>query len=163
MSEASERKPAPQGAAKLTIAVVHGPNLNLLGQREPDRYGTTTLTDINDGLSEDAQKVGVTLDFFQANSEGELVTHIQSISQRCDGILINPAAYTHTSVAIRDALIASTRPTVEVHLTNTYAREPFRHRSLIADIVVARIMGFGALSYKLGLKGLIELLQQDDS
>ena len=143
----------------MNIAVIHGPNLNLLGPREPDKYGSTKLAEINEELLAIAHGMGVQLESFQSNGEGELVTFIQTNGSAADGMLINPAAYTHTSVAIRDALIASCTPTVEVHLTNTYAREPFRHRSLIADIVVARVMGFGAKSYYLGLSGLVDHLR----
>lgn len=146
----------------MNIVVVHGPNLNLLGTREPDKYGAITLVQITDRMSEIAGQLGVKLESFQSNSEGDLVTFIQTNGSASDGIVINPAAYTHTSVAIRDALIAAQTPCVEVHLTNTYAREPFRHRSLIADIVVARIMGFGAQSYYLGLSGLVEYLRVSD-
>jgi 3-dehydroquinate dehydratase-2 len=163
MSDGSELRSLRDSLNELAIAVIHGPNLSLLGQREPERYGSTTLEQINEKLREIAAVEDVDIDIFQANGEGELVTHIQSVTQGCDGILINPAAYTHTSIAIRDALLAADRPTVEVHLTNTYAREPFRHRSLIADIVVARVMGFGGRSYELGLKGLIAHLKEDKS
>jgi 3-dehydroquinate dehydratase-2 len=160
MSDGSEVVSLAERAADMSIAVIHGPNLNMLGQREPERYGRLALEEINSRLREIANAAGVEISTFQANGEGELVTHIQSVAQGCDGILINPAAYTHTSVAIRDALLAADRPTVEVHLTNTYAREPFRHRSLISDIVIARIMGFGAQSYTLGLTGLIDYLNE---
>ena len=140
------------------IAVVHGPNLNMLGLREPERYGTTTLADIDDELASVAAEAGASLSSYQSNSEGDLVTHLQGLRDTADGVLINPAAYTHTSVAIRDALLAVALPTVEVHLTNTHAREEFRHHSTIADIVVGRVMGFGRLSYVLGLNGLLEHL-----
>ena len=145
--------------AGLRIAVVHGPNLNLLGTREPERYGRTTLADIDAELVRFGSERGVGITAFQSNSEGQLVSHLQSAGPSSHGILINPAAYTHTSVAIRDALLAVGLPFVEVHLTNTYAREPFRHRSLIADVALARVMGFGALGYRLGLIGLIEHLE----
>ena len=141
------------------VAVVHGPNLNLLGAREPDTYGTTTLDEINLQLKQHAQSLGVVIDAFQSNSEGSLVDHIQSLAGARDGLLINPAAYTHTSVAIRDAILAIGLPAVEVHLSNTHTREAFRHHSHVADVVVGRVMGFGALSYTLGLDGLVAYLR----
>jgi len=142
------------------IAVIHGPNLNLLGTREPEQYGSMTLDGINQALRGIAKEMGVELSTFQSNGEGELVSHIQQEGAKASGILINPGAYTHTSVAIRDALLAVDKPTVEVHLSNTSAREEFRRRSLIADIVVGRIMGLGAHSYQLGLQGLVQHLQE---
>jgi len=144
----------------LRIAVIHGPNLNLLGSREPDKYGQMSLSAINQMLQEVAEANGAVLSVFQSNSEGDLVTFIQTGGAESAGILINPGAYTHTSVAIRDALLAVDRPTVEVHLTNPDKRESFRHRSLIADIVEARIAGFGAESYRLGLLGLLANLEK---
>lgn len=149
---------ASQTMPELQIAVVHGPNLNLLGTREPERYGRKTLAEIDAELADLATTLSVRITTFQSNSEGDLVTHIQSLRGVADGILINPAAYTHTSVAIRDALLAVDLPTVEVHLSNTHARESFRHHSTVADIVVGRVMGFGPLSYALGLKGLLDHL-----
>lgn len=138
------------------ILVLHGPNLNLLGQREATLYGRTTLTQVDQRLADLAAQLGATIDCEQHNGEGELVTAIQSAGVRgAGGVLINPAAYTHTSVAIRDALLATGLPAVEVHLTNVYAREAFRHRSTIADIVLGRVMGFGPESYLLGLRGLV--------
>ena len=144
----------------MKIAVIHGPNLNLLGTRERDQYGSMSLAEINDRLQEIAAECSVDLVVYQSNSEGDLVTFIQDTGAQCDGLLINPAAYTHTSVALRDALLAVAKPTVEVHLTNPDAREPFRHRSLIADIAVGRVAGFGANSYCLGLRGLIQSVQE---
>ena len=142
----------------LQIAVVHGPNLNLLGSREPGRYGHATLAEIDATLVRLGQELGAEVHSFQANGEGALVDHIQAVGPTADGILINPAGYTHTSVAIRDALLAVDRPCVEVHVTNPDAREPFRHRSLVADIAVGRVAGFGAGSYSLGLRGLVGYL-----
>ena len=139
----------------MRFAVIHGPNLNLLGSREPETYGAMSLPDLDASLLRWAQQHSVTLTTFQSNSEGELVTFIQSLRSCCDGIVVNPAAYTHTSVAIRDALLAAQIPTVEVHISNTDARESFRHRSLIADIVVGRIMGLGTHGYSLALTGLL--------
>ena len=143
-------------ASSLQVVVLHGPNLNLLGQREPEVYGSATLDDIDRALAALAGDLGVGLSTSQHNGEGQLVDAIQAASSTADGLLINPAAYTHTSVALRDALLAAALPTVEVHLSNVYAREPFRHQSTIADVVVARVMGFGPESYTLGLRGLVE-------
>jgi 3-dehydroquinate dehydratase-2 len=143
----------------MQFSVIHGPNLNLLGTREPATYGTTTLSDINASIDEWATKHGVTVSAFQSNLEGELVNHIQSIGATADGIVINPAAYTHTSIAIRDALIAIQVPTIEVHISNTDARESFRHHSTISDIVVGRILGLGAVGYTLALSGLLSHLR----
>jgi 3-dehydroquinate dehydratase-2 len=142
------------------VKVLHGPNLNLLGHREPDVYGTTTLDAIDTSLTAAGVPHDCVVDASQHNSEGGLVDAIQSASKEgYDGILINPAAYTHTSVAIRDALLAVGIPVVEVHLSNTHAREAFRHHSTIADIVLARVMGFGARGYVLALEGLIDHLE----
>ncbi len=143
----------------MRFVVIHGPNLNLLGSREPDTYGTMTLDDINASLAQWAEENGSTIDTFQSNMEGELVTFIQTAGAAADGIVINPAAYTHTSIAIRDALLAVGTPSVEVHLSNTDAREEFRHHSVISDIVVGRILGLGAIGYRLALTGLQQHLQ----
>ncbi len=142
------------------LAVIHGPNLNLLGTREPDTYGSTTLAEIDALLASTAATHGVTISCFQSNHEGALIDHIQQTASACDGVLINPGGYTHTSVALRDALLAIDTPVVEVHLSNTHARESFRHHSVIADVVVGRVMGFGAVSYTLALLGLIEHLRE---
>jgi 3-dehydroquinate dehydratase-2 len=141
------------------VLVIHGPNLNLLGEREPEIYGHATLSDIDASLSQLARELGLAVETFQSNSEGEIVDRIQQARGRVAALIINPAAYTHTSVAIRDALTAVGVPLVEVHLSNVYRREPFRRRSTVADIVNGRIMGFGADSYLLALRavnGLIE-------
>jgi len=140
------------------ILVIHGPNLNLLGKREPGIYGTTTLKQINTGLLKLAKKNKVSLKIIQSNVEGEIVNAIGKNKTRFDGILINPAAYTHTSVAIRDAILASAIPTVEVHLSNIHTREEFRHKSLITPVAKGTIMGFGAKSYSLGLLALIDII-----
>jgi 3-dehydroquinate dehydratase-2 len=135
------------------VLVLHGPNLNLLGTREPGIYGSTTLDDINRRLAEVATAAGAALSSFQSNLEGELVDRIQRAGR--DGtqfIIINPAAYTHTSVAIRDALAAVNIPFVEVHLSNVHAREPFRHRSYVTDLAVGMICGLGPLGYELALE-----------
>ncbi len=144
----------------MKILVINGPNLNFLGKREPDIYGSTTLEDINLKLSDLASTYGknVELEFFQSNSEGEIVSRIQKAYGAFDGILINPAAYTHTSVAIRDAILSTGLPTVEVHISNVYKREGFRHKSFISDISIGIVSGFGINSYLLGLRGLIEYL-----
>lgn len=140
------------------ILVIHGPNLHLLGTREPGIYGTATLSSINAHLKKLAAKKKVRLSIMQSNVEGAIVDAIGKARGRFDAILINPAAYTHTSVAIRDALSAIALPAVEVHLSNTHTREEFRHTSLISPVVKGTIMGFGPHSYYLGLEALIELL-----
>jgi len=142
------------------IAVIHGPNLDLLGVREPGRYGTATLADIHRRLARRAKALGVTLRAgVQSNHEGELVDAIHALGGSADGALINAAAYTHTSVAIRDALLGVQVPFVEVHLTNVWAREPFRHQSLLSDIAVGVVAGFGAASYELALDALVGYLK----
>lgn len=138
----------------MRVLVINGPNLNLLGTREPETYGTFTLQDINDALAGIAAELRCSVDFMQSNSEGEIIDAIQASPSKYDGILINPAAYTHTSVAIRDALAAVGLPFVEVHLSNIHKREEFRHKSLTAAIAVGQICGFGMQSYLLGLRGL---------
>ncbi len=146
------------GATGTRILVVHGPNLNLLGSREPETYGATTLDDINAALEGLATELAVKIETYQSNSEGEIVSKIQSARNGFDGMLINAAAYTHTSVAVRDAVLAVAVPVVEVHLSNIYKREDFRHRSLLSDVVAGQIVGFGASSYLLGLRALAELV-----
>lgn len=145
---------------KRRILVLHGPNLNLLGKREPGVYGTTTLEGIERALSELAQELGVELRSLQSNSEGALVDAIQGALEDCDGILINPAAYTHTSVAIRDAIAAVALPAVEVHLSNIHSREAFRTHSYVAPVAVGQISGFGPESYLLGLRALVKRLEK---
>jgi 3-dehydroquinate dehydratase-2 len=137
--------------------VIHGPNLDLLGRREPETYGRTTLEEINRLLGEEAAKAGVELEVVQHAEEGAIVRAVGDAAGRFDGILINPAAYTHTSVAIRDAIAAVGLPAVEVHLSNIYRREAFRHHSHIAPVAVGQISGFGPHSYLLGLQALIHL------
>lgn len=141
------------------IQIIHGPNLNLLGLREPGIYGTQTLASINEMLTTEAKSLGVTVEAFQANSEGALVDCLQATFGQKDGIVINPGAYTHTSVALRDAIAAVGLPTVEVHLSNIHKREEFRHHSYIAPVAVGQICGFGAESYRLGLRALVQHLQ----
>lgn len=138
----------------LSVAVVHGPNLNLLGRREPEWYGRTTLAGIDAALGELGASLGVRVTCFQSNGEGALVDHVQQVAPRVDGLLVNAGAYTHTSVALRDALVGVARPFVEVHLSNVFAREEFRHRSLLADRALGVISGFGADSYLLALRAL---------
>ena len=140
------------------ILVIHGPNLNMLGMREPEIYGHQTLEEINEALWAQAKQLGLVVESFQSNHEGEMVDRIQQAHDAFDGIIINPAAYTHTSVAIRDALSMLTIPIVEIHLSNINKRESFRHTSLIADIATARISGFGAQGYQMALEGLAQLL-----
>jgi 3-dehydroquinate dehydratase II len=137
---------------KIAVLVIHGPNLNLLGEREPEVYGRTRLADINKELKSLGRELEMKVDTFQSNSEGGIVDRIQNARGKCDVLLINPGAYTHTSVAIRDAISAVNIPVIEVHLSNVYRREPFRHHSTIADIAHGRIMGFGAESYGLALR-----------
>jgi 3-dehydroquinate dehydratase-2 len=147
----------------MKILVVNGPNLNLLGTREPDVYGGETLADIGKAVSDAAASMGVELDTFQSNEEGVLVTRIGESAGVYDGLIINPAAYTHTSVALRDAIKACGVPCVEVHLSNTHAREEFRHKSLTAPVCVGQIMGFGGAGYVLALQGLVKKLQSEVS
>ncbi len=142
------------------ILVIHGPNLNLLGEREPNIYGKFTLDAINKELKKIAKDEGITLETFQSNHEGEIVEKIGRAKGKFDSLLINPAAYTHTSVAIRDAIQATGIPTVEVHISNIYAREEFRHTSLIAPVAVGQVSGFGINSYKLGLKAAIDIAKK---
>lgn len=144
----------------LRILVIHGPNLNLLGTREPGHYGTQTLADINQQLIELGDNLGLKISSFQSNHEGELVDQIQSAAaNHTDGIIINPAAYTHTSIALRDAMLASKIPFIEVHLSNIHSREEFRHHSMLADAATGIVAGFGAASYTLALRGLNEHLR----
>ena len=139
----------------MKILVINGPNLGLLGRREPEIYGRLTLADIEAMLRHEAERLGVTLEFFQSDIEGELVQRIGQAAGRVDGLIINPAAYTHTSVALRDAIAACGLPCIEVHLTNTAAREPFRRESLTAPVCLGQIAGFGADSYRLALDALV--------
>lgn len=141
----------------MKLLVLNGPNLNLLGQREPEVYGRTTLADIEQVVRDLASKHGVTVDFRQSNLEGELVTWIQQAKGVADVILLNAGAYTHTSVALRDAISAVGVPTVEIHLSNIHAREEFRHKSLIAAVCKGQICGFGATSYLLGVHASLSL------
>jgi 3-dehydroquinate dehydratase-2 len=139
----------------MQLLALNGPNLNLLGTREPGLYGSATLDQINAILRERAAALGAAIDCFQSNHEGELVDRIHGARGTVDGILINAGAYTHTSIALRDALLAVAIPYVELHLSNTHARESFRHHSFLADRAVGVICGFGPLSYGLALEGLV--------
>ena len=142
------------------LLLLNGPNLNLLGQREPGIYGSGTLASIEDGLRQEAEAAGAELDCFQSNFEGALVERIHRAMGTSQGILINAGAFTHTSIALRDALLGVAIPYVELHLSNTHARENFRHRSLLADRAVGVVSGFGPMSYSLALQGLLHHLRQ---
>jgi 3-dehydroquinate dehydratase-2 len=142
----------------LKVLVVHGPNLNLLGKRETGIYGGTTLQQINDSLQSLASELGIQIGFFQSNVEGDLVTRIQTAAdEQFNAILINPAAYGHTSIALRDALLAVALPFVEVHLSNIYSRETFRQTTYLSDIASGVIVGLGPMSYTLGLRAIADL------
>ena len=141
----------------MKILFLNGPNLNLLGQREPEVYGRTTLKDIEAKVRERAAKVGAEIDFKQSNLEGEIVAWIQQAKGNCDVIVLNAAAYTHTSIALRDAIVAVGIPTIEIHLSNIHAREEFRHKSLIAPVCKGQISGFGANSYVLAVEAAVSV------
>lgn len=145
----------------MKILIINGPNLNFLGKREPEIYGSNTLEDINKLLEKESAELSsdLKLEFFQSNSEGEIVTRIQDAFGKYDGIIINPAAYTHTSVAIRDALLSTGIPTVEVHLSNIFKREEFRHKSYVSAVSVGVVSGFGINSYVIGLRGIFETIK----
>lgn len=144
----------------LRILLVHGPNLNLLGSREPAIYGNATLEEINASLAAVAKGEGAEIEFFQSNHEGALIDRIQEAPAFFDGIVINPGALTHTSIALRDALAATKLPVTEVHLSNVHAREEFRRHSFVSPIAVGVVCGFGAASYRLGLEGLLARLRE---
>lgn len=145
------------------ILVLNGPNLNLLGRREPDQYGRMTLKQIEDELRSFASSRGAEIRFVQSNHEGALIDAIQNAIGWADALVVNPAGFTHSSVALRDAIVAADIPTVEVHLSNIYRREEFRHQSLIADVAVGQITGFGAFSYLLGMQAALHLLEKRKS
>ncbi len=147
-----------ESAKRPKILVIHGPNLNMLGKREPEIYGHQTLDEINARLKSRGNERGLQVEAVQTNHEGEIVDQIQQAAGTFDGVLINPAAYTHTSIAIRDALAMLKLPVVEIHLSNIYKRESFRHKSLISDVVTAQISGFGSHGYLLALEGLAQML-----
>ena len=142
-----------------TILVLHGPNLNLLGQREPEVYGHTTLDQIDAGLVEQGDRLGITLEHFQSNAEHDLIDRIQQAGRdRVDFIIINPGAFTHTSIALRDALLGVAVPFIEVHLSNIFARESFRQHSYLSDVAVGVISGLGAQGYALALQAAQKIL-----
>jgi 3-dehydroquinate dehydratase II len=149
---------ARRAGGVVRIAVINGPNLNLLGQREPAIYGATTLSEIEARLREVARELDVALSFAQFNGEGDIIDAIHALKGSADGALLNAGAYSHTSLAIHDALTSVAIPFAEVHLTNIYAREPERRHSVLADAAVAIIAGFGAMSYELALRGLVNKL-----
>lgn len=144
----------------MKIAVVHGPNLNLLGTREPEVYGRATLADVDAAIAELAAELGVEVASFQSNHEGALIDHVHAQAPRVDGFMVNAGAYTHTSIALADALAGVARPYVEVHLSNVFARESFRHHSYLAAGAVGLISGFGMDSYRLGLRALVENIRK---
>ncbi|MCS6765227.1 MAG: type II 3-dehydroquinate dehydratase, partial [Candidatus Protistobacter heckmanni] len=153
----SQERTSQQAANRPRILVLHGPNLNLLGTREPEVYGRTTLADIDAGLAARATQAGADLEHFQSNHEGELIDRVQAArTQGVDFILINPGAFTHTSVALRDALAGVAIPFIEVHLSNIHKREPFRHHSYLSDLAVGVICGLGAKGYALALDYALE-------
>jgi len=141
------------------IIIINGPNLNLLGEREQSQYGKITFDDLKKTCSEHSKKIGVKIDFFQSNLEGEIVTKIQEARKQYDGLIINAAGYTHTSVSIRDALDIFKKPTIELHISNIYKREEFRQKSLISDVVTGIICGLGSNGYILAINAMHELLQ----
>jgi 3-dehydroquinate dehydratase-2 len=145
-------------SAKLKILVLNGPNLNMLGRREPETYGTQTLADLIDLLHEQAEQLDVSLSHLQSNSEAELIEAIHDAWQQIDAIIINPAAFTHTSVALRDALLSVNIPFYEVHMSNVYAREPFRHKSYFSDVAQGVICGLGAMGYQAALNAAVSRL-----
>ena len=145
----------------MRIAIVHGANLRMLGRREPEVYGSDTLEDINRRLRALAEELGVEIEVFQSNSEGAILDYLEEAAPRIDGVLINPGAFTHTSVALRDALAGIARPFVEVHLSNPAARESFRRRSYLAPVAAGVVAGFRAESYLLALRGLLAHLSRD--
>ena len=139
----------------MRIVIIHGPNLRLLGQREPEVYGTETLGDINQAAEALGKELGVEVEFFQSNSEGEILDFLEEASGRVDGFLVNPGGLTHTSVALRDGLVSVAKPFVELHLSNTAGRERFRRHSFLAPVAVGVVLGFGSQSYLLALRGLV--------
>lgn len=146
--------------ANMQVLMLNGPNLNLLGKRQPEIYGSLSLSEIEQQVRTLAKELGIEIDFRQSNSEAELIDWIHNSAGKFGALVINPAAYTHTSLALRDAISAVGIPTVEIHISNIHRREPFRHHSYIAEVAVGQIAGFGAKSYLLGLRAAVELLQK---
>ncbi|HHT01173.1 MAG TPA: type II 3-dehydroquinate dehydratase [Firmicutes bacterium] len=144
----------------MRILIVHGPNMNLLGRREPDLYGTTTLSELNDWLQKEAAVLGVTVETIQSNHEGVLVDKLNDAMGQVDGLIINAAGLTYSSVSIRDAISALAVPTIEVHITNLARREAFRRHSLLADVVMGQICGLGPVGYVLALRGLVAVIRE---
>ena len=144
----------------MDLLLINGPNLNLVGKREPSIYGSQTLEDIQEGLFNLAIQLDAKLQFFQSNSEGEIIDCIQKSVGSIDGILINAGAYTHTSIALRDALLGVAIPYVELHLSNIYSREEFRHKSFLSDKALGLVCGFGPMSYQLALQGIVSYLKR---
>ena len=144
---------------KHKILVIHGPNLNMLGTREPETYGTLSLAEINENMEAHGNKIGIEVQAFQSNHEGNIVEKIQQAREIFDALIINPAAYTHTSIAIRDAILLLDIPVVEIHLSNIYKRESFRHKSLLCDVVIGQITGFGMYGYLMALDAIVNILQ----
>lgn len=147
----------------MKILVINGVNMNMLGLREPEKYGTMTLKDLEKELYAFSFELGIDIETFQSNFEGEIVEKIHSAKDNFDGIIINAGAYTHTSIAIRDAIASINIPTAEIHMTNIYKREEFRHHSYIAPVCIGQISGFGVNSYKLGLKAIVDYLNTNDN
>ncbi len=139
---------------QLKLLIIHGPNLNMLGKREPEVYGSETLEEINQGLSKFGADLNISVETFQSNHEGDIVTKIQNAMDSVDGLIINPAAYTHTSVAIRDAILLLSCPVIEVHLSNIYKRESFRHHSYVSDVATGQIAGLGTIGYELAIRSI---------
>ncbi len=144
------------------ILVIHGPNLNMLGKRDPELYGNMTIAGINEMLRQKGASLNIDVDVFQSNHEGEIITRIQDAMGKYDGLIINPAAYTHTSIGIRDAVLLLDVPVIEIHLSNIYRREPFRHQSMIADVATAQLAGFGPFGYAMALEAIAEMIQTDE-
>lgn len=144
----------------MKILIIHGPNLNMLGKREPEIYGAETLGEVNTRIGSLAKELGVEVEYFQSNSEGEIVSKIQDAMKEYEGIVMNPGAYTHTSVAIRDAILSSGLTVVEVHISNVHKREEFRHKSYVSGVALGVVSGFGIDSYFLGLRGLVSHLNK---
>jgi 3-dehydroquinate dehydratase II len=149
---------SPGATSTPRIVVIHGPNLNLLGSREPEIYGRRTLSDINAMLKDLGVRLGLVVETFQSNHEGDIVDRLQQTIGSCDGLIINAGAFTHTSIAIRDALAMLTVPVIEVHISNIHKREPFRHTSLMAAVVTGQIVGLGATGYDLALRALAKMI-----